>query len=128
MECSPLKKDVSLSKRVRHRNNFPSYICIAFSSSSATVPCPTKTLGRISFQPIAASSLFFFSCRFLTSLVVLFTDYTKPLESLNGIYNSLVSHKRLGIKSMSGEKCQPEASFRLLKLYACFYFTYPKHK
>ena len=48
---------------------------------------PTKisdrTLEKIPSQARTASSVFCFSCRFLLRLVVLVTDHTKPLKSLN---------------------------------------------
>ena len=42
-----------------------------------------RTLGKIPSQARTAASMFCFSCRFLLTLVVLVTDHTKPLESLN---------------------------------------------
>ena len=42
-----------------------------------------RTLEKIPSQVRTASSMFCFSCRFLLRLVVLVTDHTKPLESLN---------------------------------------------
>ena len=66
-----------------------SYMCSgSFSSSTlSTVPPPARkisnrTLEKIPSQARTASSMFF-SCRFLLRLVVLVTDHTKPLESLN---------------------------------------------
>ena len=62
-------------------------MCLGFFSSSLpTVPLlkiSNRTLGKIPSQARTASSMFFFSYRFLLRLVVLVTDHTKPLESLN---------------------------------------------
>ena len=79
--------DLSLPKRVQCRKNFGQlHVLRIFSSSLSTVP-PLKisdtTLEKISSQARTASPMFFFSCRFLLRLVVLITDHTKPLESLN---------------------------------------------
>ena len=64
-----------------------SYMCLGFFSSSLSTVPPLKisirTLEKIPSQARTASSMFFFSCRFLLRLVVLVTDHTKPLESLN---------------------------------------------
>ena len=61
-----------------------------FSSSLSTAPppppqlkIPNRTLEKIPSQDRAVSSMFFFSCRSLLRLVVLVTDHTKPLGSLN---------------------------------------------
>ena len=60
-----------------------SYMCLGvFSSSLSKVPSD-RTLERIPSEARTASSMFCFSCRFLLRLVVLVTDYTKPLERLN---------------------------------------------
>ena len=61
-----------------------SYMWLGVSSSSLSTVPPLKisdrTLEKISSQSRTASSMFFFSCRFLLRLAVLVTDHTKPPE------------------------------------------------
>ena len=81
----PSQKGCSVEK------NSASYECLGFFHhhclQSPPPPPPLKisnrTLEKIPSQARIASSMFFFSCRFLLRLVVLVTDHTKSLESLN---------------------------------------------
>ena len=63
-----------------------SYMCLGFCRHHC-LQYPTKisdrTLEKIPSQDRTASSVFCFSCRFLLRLVVLVTNHTKALESLN---------------------------------------------
>ena len=72
----------------RYRKNFRQlHVHRFFHHRPLQFPVPLKiakrTLGKTSFQARTASSLLFFPCRFLSSLIVLFTDHARPLESLN---------------------------------------------
>ena len=65
-----------------------SYMCLGLFLIITVYSPPLKvsdrTLDIIPSQARTASSMFFFSCRFLLRLLVLVTDHTKPLlESLN---------------------------------------------
>ena len=63
-----------------------SYICISFFiiiiiyNPSPLLKIPNRIPAKTPFQARTTSSLFFFSCRFLLTLVVLFTVRTKPIR------------------------------------------------
>ena len=90
MGCSPLKKGMFPSqKRCSVDKISASYMCLGFFSSSLStisihpLKISDRTLEKIPCQARTASLMFFFSCQFLLRLVVLVTDHTRPLESLN---------------------------------------------
>ena len=86
--------DVLFPKRVWYRKNFRQLMVNVYRFFHHHRPqcsaSTNRTLGKIPFQARTASSLFSFSVNFCRDwFVILFTDHTKPLESL--MYQSFPS-------------------------------------
>ena len=77
----PSQKGCSIKKKFGQLHVLRIFFIIIVYSTPLKIS--DRNLEKIPSQARTASSMFCFSCRFLLRLVVLVTDHTKPLESLN---------------------------------------------